>query len=84
MDLKSKTNIVAMNSFEMLPKMGLFCFSFQQVFWKRKQASTTEVSPISLGGEMNAVLRSFLAGVQTSAEIEELSLRTPRPVAIFL
>ncbi|MEY9980040.1 hypothetical protein ABH968_005024 [Lysinibacillus sp. RC79] len=30
---------------------------------------------------MNAGLSHFLAGVQTSAEIEELSLRTPRPVA---
>jgi len=27
------------------------------------------------------VLSHFSAGVQTSAEIEELSLRTPRPVA---
>ncbi|MFJ7734657.1 hypothetical protein ACIQXF_22785 [Lysinibacillus sp. NPDC097231] len=26
----------------------------------------------------------FSTGVQTSAEIEELSLRTPRPVAIYL
>jgi hypothetical protein len=38
-------------------------------------------SPTSIGGEMNAVLSHFLAGVQTSADIEELSLRTPRPVA---
>ncbi|MEY9976668.1 hypothetical protein ABH968_001613 [Lysinibacillus sp. RC79] len=31
---------------------------------------------------MNAGLSHFLAGVQTYAEIEELSLRTPRPVAM--
>ncbi|MEY9977802.1 hypothetical protein ABH968_002748 [Lysinibacillus sp. RC79] len=30
---------------------------------------------------MNAGLSYFSAGVQTSTEIEELSLRTPRPVA---
>ncbi|MEY9978884.1 hypothetical protein [Lysinibacillus sp. RC79] len=33
---------------------------------------------------MNAVSSHFSAGIQTSAEIEELSLRTPRPVAIYL
>ncbi|MGE7947384.1 hypothetical protein [Lysinibacillus sp. NPDC093688] len=33
---------------------------------------------------MNASLSYFSAGVQTSAEIEELSIRTPRPVAIYL
>ncbi|WP_277815954.1 MULTISPECIES: hypothetical protein [Lysinibacillus] len=33
---------------------------------------------------MNAGLSYFSAGVQTSAEIEELSLRTSRPVAIYL
>ncbi|MGE7128466.1 hypothetical protein [Lysinibacillus xylanilyticus] len=33
---------------------------------------------------MNAVSSDFSAGVQTFAEIEELSLRTPRPVAIYL
>ncbi|MFJ5565789.1 hypothetical protein [Lysinibacillus xylanilyticus] len=39
-------------------------------------------SPTSIGGEMNADLSYFSAGVHTSAEIEELSLRTPRPVAM--
>ncbi|MFJ6209160.1 hypothetical protein [Lysinibacillus sp. NPDC092081] len=38
-------------------------------------------SSTSIGGEMNAVLSPFSVGVQTSAEIEELSLRAPRPVA---
>jgi len=37
--------------------------------------------PTSIGGEMNAGLRYISAGVQTSAEIKEISLRTPRPVA---
>ncbi len=51
------------------------------------------MSPTSIGGEKDEVLSYFSAGVQTpvpvaalsvqktSAEIEELSLRTPRPVA---
>ncbi|WP_269079334.1 hypothetical protein [Lysinibacillus xylanilyticus] len=33
---------------------------------------------------MNTVLNHLSAGVQSSAEIKELSLRTPRPVAIYL
>ncbi|MFF2793426.1 hypothetical protein [Lysinibacillus xylanilyticus] len=34
---------------------------------------------------MNAILITFSVGVQTPTEIiEELSLRTPRPVAIYL
>ncbi|MEY9970360.1 hypothetical protein ABH966_000722 [Lysinibacillus sp. RC46] len=33
---------------------------------------------------MNADLSYFSVGVQTPAEIEKLSLRTPRPVAIYL
>ncbi|AVK83078.1 hypothetical protein C3943_05640 [Lysinibacillus sp. B2A1] len=33
---------------------------------------------------MNANLSYFSASVQSPAEIEELSLRTPRPVAIYL
>jgi len=33
---------------------------------------------------MNVDLSYFSACVQTPAEIEELSLRTPRPVAIYL
>ncbi|KMY29307.1 hypothetical protein ACZ11_19590 [Lysinibacillus xylanilyticus] len=33
---------------------------------------------------MNANLSCFSVGVQTSAEIEELSLRAPRPVEIYL
>ncbi|MGG2083379.1 hypothetical protein [Lysinibacillus pakistanensis] len=33
---------------------------------------------------MNVNLSFFSAGVQTSTGIEELSLRTPRPVAIYL
>gem|GEM_PF-2153978 len=52
-----------------------------------------QMSPTSIGGEKDEVLSYFSAGVQTpvpvaalsvqktSAEIEELSLRTPRPVA---
>jgi len=38
-------------------------------------------TPTSIGGEMNAILITFSVGVQTPTEIEELSLRTPRPVA---
>jgi len=38
-------------------------------------------SPTSIGGEMNANLSYFSVGIQTPAEIVELSLRTPRPVA---
>jgi len=34
-----------------------------------------------IGGEMNADLSYFSVYVQTPAEIEELSLRAPRPVA---
>ncbi|MFB7157869.1 hypothetical protein [Lysinibacillus sp. NPDC056232] len=41
-------------------------------------------SPSAICGEMNADLNYFSAGFQTPAEIEELSLRTPRPVAIYL
>jgi len=32
---------------------------------------------------MNANLSYFLVGIQTPAEIEKLSLRSPRPVAIY-
>ncbi|MEQ6356258.1 hypothetical protein ABNX05_16640 [Lysinibacillus sp. M3] len=38
-------------------------------------------SPTSIGDEMYANLSYFSACVQTTAEIEELSLITPRPVA---
>jgi len=38
-------------------------------------------TPTSIGGEMNAILIAFSVGVQTPTEKEELSLRTPRPVA---
>jgi len=37
------------------------------------------MSPTSIGGEMNANLSAV--GAKTPAEIEELSLRTLRPVA---
>ncbi|MFJ7732736.1 hypothetical protein ACIQXF_12665 [Lysinibacillus sp. NPDC097231] len=51
----------------------------------RESITTAQIqkSPTSIGGEMNAVLSHFSAGFQTSAEIGELSLRTPRPVAIY-
>ncbi|MFC9540024.1 hypothetical protein ACFTQ7_09100 [Lysinibacillus sp. NPDC056959] len=39
-------------------------------------------SPISIGGEMNADLSCFSVDIKTLAEIEELSLRAPRPVAL--
>ncbi|MCY9548955.1 hypothetical protein [Lysinibacillus xylanilyticus] len=50
-------------------KEGFFYFNFFQL-----------KSPTSIGGEMNADLSYFSAGVHTSAEIEELRLRASRPV----
>ncbi|MEY9980422.1 hypothetical protein ABH968_005415 [Lysinibacillus sp. RC79] len=54
------------------------------MFFVAKAKRQLQKSPSSLGSEMNADLSYFSAGVQTPAEIEELSLRTPRPVAIYL
>ncbi|MFB7155583.1 hypothetical protein [Lysinibacillus sp. NPDC056232] len=54
---------------------------FQQVSFVAKAKRQLQKSPTSIGGEMNAGLSCFSMGFQTSAEIEELSLRTPRPVA---
>jgi len=48
------------------------------------KAKQLQTSPTSIGSEMNAGENCFSAGVQTSAEIEEPSLRTPRPVTINL
>ncbi|MFJ5563850.1 hypothetical protein [Lysinibacillus xylanilyticus] len=39
-------------------------------------------SPISIGGEMNADISYFSAGVQTPANKEELWLRTSHPVKL--
>jgi hypothetical protein len=50
-------------------KRRLFYFNFFQL-----------KSPTSIGGEMNADLSYFSAGVHTSAEIEELRLRASHPV----
>ncbi|MEY9976100.1 hypothetical protein [Lysinibacillus sp. RC79] len=64
---------------------------FSKCFGSESEASATSVlvakakrqlqkSLTSIGGEMNAVLSHFSAGVQTSAEIEELSLKTERRI----
>ncbi|MGE7927412.1 hypothetical protein [Lysinibacillus xylanilyticus] len=47
-----------------------------------KAKRQVQTSPTSIGGEMNTGLSYFSAGIQTSADIEELSLKTPRPVAL--
>ncbi|MGE7946448.1 hypothetical protein [Lysinibacillus sp. NPDC093688] len=66
---------------------------FQQIFYVPKVQRQVQKSPTSIGGEMNADLSYFSTGVQTPAadaslslqktlaEIEELSLRAPCPVA---
>ncbi|MFT9817385.1 hypothetical protein [Lysinibacillus sp. NPDC056185] len=40
-----------------------------------------QMSSTTIGGEMNTGLSYFSVDAKTPAEIEELSLRTPRPVA---
>ncbi|MEY9978533.1 hypothetical protein [Lysinibacillus sp. RC79] len=51
------------------------------MFIVAKAKRQLQKSPTSTAGEMNAVLSHFSAGVQTSAEKEELTLSTPRRVA---
>jgi len=48
------------------------------VLYEKRQL---QMSLTSIGGEMYADLSYFSACVQIPADIEELSLRTPRPVA---
>ncbi|QPQ31843.1 hypothetical protein [Lysinibacillus sp. JNUCC 51] len=52
-----------------------------QMSFVSKAKRQIQKSPTSIDDEMNEGLSYFSAGVQTPAEIEELSLRTPRPVA---
>jgi len=47
---------------------------------KAKRQRQVQKSPTSIGGEINAVLGRLSASVQTSAEIEELWLRSSHPV----
>ncbi|MGE7789474.1 hypothetical protein [Lysinibacillus sp. NPDC096259] len=51
------------------------------MFFVPKAKRQLQKSPTSIGSEMNADLGYFSVGVQIPAEIEDLSLRTPRPVA---
>jgi len=72
---------------------SLFVTSFSKCFGSQSKRQLQK-SPTPIGGEMNVGLSYFLAGVQTSApvdtfsvqktsaEIEELSLKTPRPVVM--
>ena len=51
------------------------------MFFVTKVQRQLQKFPISIGVVMSSGLSYFLAGVQTSTDIEELSLKTPRPVA---
>jgi hypothetical protein len=53
-----------------------------QMSFGAKAKRQLQESSSSIGGEMNTDLSYFSAGVQTPSEIEELSLRTSRPVAM--
>jgi len=54
------------------------------MFYVAKAKRQVQKSLTSIGGEKNVGLNYFSADVQSSAEIEEFSLRTPRSVAIYL